>query len=198
MIIKTACALFTFVLCLNWKLYVERDVNEYFPDDIIQRRNVMVPSGSCHVSMDQLSALSTRSLGSTVAVGVYDPQTGAVGLAHICYPDSTKHPRFAQQSPGKFADKGVSQLVAALEEAGSDLENHSCIVTIIGGGKQLGTIQAFNHGEETIDAVREQLKHYGFSTTAEDLVGHRDRRVAVYGDTGDMCVVVNGKQYKLV
>ena len=171
---------------------------EYLPDDVRGGTSLTVQQGELAVSRTAGSCLQTRKLGSGVAIAVYDPMTSAVGLAHVVFPDSRVSQRHASRKPGQFADTAIAALVKNLQDIGTDLESNNCIVTVVGGAHALGSLQPFAMGDVTLTAVREHLKVNGLVPAAEDVAGHRNRAVSVWADTGDMCVSVNGKQYRLL
>ena len=171
---------------------------DYFPDDVAVQQRFTVARGQCIVTADATASIETRSLGAGVAVGVYDPMTGAVALAHLCYPSSDVSKRKAGPMKGHFADTGIAQLIAELKEKGSDLVSHSCIVTVVGGAHVLGPKDSFTIGADLVTAVRSSLAQHGIEVAAEDVEGHINRRLAIYAETGDMCVSALGKHYKLL
>ena len=171
---------------------------DYFPDDLMVQERHLLKRGQCLVMREAGASIETRSLGSGVAIGVYDPMTSAVALAHICYAHSSLNKRKDASMQGQFADTGVAKLVEELKEKGTDLDTHSCIVTLVGGAHALGPKDTFAVGNEVVDAVRSQLEQHGIQVAAEDVDGHVNRRLAVYSETGDMCVSAHGKHYKLL
>lgn len=174
------------------------DMIDYFPDDVAVEQRLTVARGQCIVTADATTSIETKSLGAGVAVGVYDPMTGAVALAHLCYPNSDVNKRKAGQMKGHFADTGITHLIEELKQKGSDLVSHSCIVTVVGGAHALGPKDSFAFGADLVAAVRGALAQHGIEVAAEDVEGHINRRLSIYAETGDMCVSALGKHYKLL
>ncbi|NRA39193.1 MAG: chemotaxis protein CheD [Planctomycetes bacterium] len=171
-------------------------MNDYMPDDLGPSAEKRLRPGEFCASGQPGICLSTRGLGSSVAVGIYDPHTHVVGLAHVMYAQSSD--ARAQKDPGFFADTAVSQLFQEMQELGSKLHHSTCIVSIVGGGGMLGKLRSFAIGGTVVASVKKQLSEFGVVPVAEDVSGFVNRSFSIWSDSGDMCVGVNGQHIKLV
>lgn len=59
------------------------------------------------------TVLVTYSLGSCIAVAIYDPLVRVGGMLHFMLPDSELDPEKAQNNPFMFADTGIPSLFKA-------------------------------------------------------------------------------------
>jgi len=64
------------------------------------------------------SVLKAYGLGSCVAVGLYDPETGLGGLGHMLLPDRPENSPIGSES--KYVDAGIRQIVSDLVHAGAN------------------------------------------------------------------------------
>src|ERR1043165_1098889 len=74
---------------------------------------VGVGLGELHVLRE--GELVAYSLGSCVAICLYDPLVKVAGMAHVVLPAVPE--KGAGTAPGKFADTAVPALLAAMEKA---------------------------------------------------------------------------------
>ena len=135
--------------------------------------------------------LITYALGSCVALLLYEPQSGAVGMAHIALPQpggaDTHRP-----APGYYASDAVPALIRELQRL-SGAPPASFITKIVGGAHVIGGMTGFNIGRRNVLAVRKLLWRYGLAPRAEDTGGDRSRTVRV--DVADPSVVVTNPEH---
>jgi len=102
-------------------------------------------------------AILKTTLGSCVAVILFDKVNKVGGMVHIMFPDSKGD---KVDSPGKFADLGIPLLIKKTIEGGAERKN---IEVFIVGGNYLtenrgdGKV-AFDVGKANLEAVRMVLK----------------------------------------
>ena len=57
--------------------------------------------------------LITYSLGSCIAVIIFDPVASVGGMLHYMLPESSLDPEKAKKNPSMFADTGITRLLRA-------------------------------------------------------------------------------------
>lgn len=142
---------------------------------------------------DRLVALG---LGSCIGVTLYDPVIRVGGLLHLMLPDSTQFDDISK--PAKFADLGITLLVAELKRWGGKLVNFE--VKIAGGAQMFsGQNNKFlNIGERNIAAARQTLLNLGLIITAEEVGGNRGRTIILDTSTGQVLVRSAGSPIKVI
>ena len=122
--------------------------------------------------------ITTIGLGSCVGVVLYDEQKKIAGLVHIMLPKGKKIRE--HESPAKFADTGIEQLIAMLKKEG--VAKSSLKAKIAGGAKMFeftGNEKTGNIGEKNVAAVKEILSSHGIPLIAES-VGENFGRTIVF------------------
>lgn len=140
-------------------------------------RPVSVGLGEVHVSHDPQEQLCVYGLGSCVAVFLYAQAGPLVGLAHVVLPRSPGSGAADGVEPGRYADRAVPLLVAELAHAG--VRQGALRAAIAGGAAVLGFTSAI--GEQNVQAVRDQLQHFGIPIEQENVGGQRGRSVLFDG-----------------
>jgi chemotaxis protein CheD len=72
--------------------------------------NLIVGVGDMKVSNDPESILITYSLGSCIALAIYDPVVKVGGLLHYMLPDSSLDESKARKNPYMFGNTGIPVL----------------------------------------------------------------------------------------
>ena len=155
-------------------------------------KTIKVDVGEMAVSVTPGDILRAPSLGSSVAVVIFDPASGAAGLAHIALPDSSADVKRAAEEPGLFADTGLPLLLDEIKTAGY-VGAGKLKVKIIGGAGLMKGDQLFNLGESVITAVREALYLREIEITSEDVGGSVNRVVMVSVGNGKTIVSSPGR-----
>jgi chemotaxis protein CheD len=130
-----------------------------------------------------LGELVAYSLGSCVAICLYDPLKKVAGMAHVV-PE-----KGAGAAPGKFGDTAVPALLYAMQQAGAAPVRLDCrlaggaAVLAIGGTGRLPPI-----GQRNVQAVKAALERARLRVRAEDTGGTQGRTVRLDAATG--CVTV--------
>ncbi|MCW4046979.1 MAG: chemotaxis protein CheD [Candidatus Bathyarchaeota archaeon] len=136
------------------------------------------------------------SVGSCVALCIYDSANRCGGLAHIMLPNSAIAPQDCL--PGKFADTAVPALAKAVREVSGQ---EACLSAKIAGGANIfsslnGTGPAI--GVKNTEAVKAALNANKIRLAAEDVGGSYGRRVAFNVQTGVVVIrFSNGEIKKL-
>jgi chemotaxis protein CheD len=145
-------------------------------------KTIRVGVGDCRVSSDRGSQLVTYSLGSCIAVVVYDPRVPVGGLLHFMLPDSNLNREKARENPFLFADTGIPLLLDRVREVGG--ERRRLIVRVAGGAQVLDNSKIFNIGEQNYGAVVKALKKLKLRVHDEAVGGSGSRTVRLELKTG--------------
>lgn len=136
------------------------------------------------------------SVGSCVALCIYDSANRCGGLAHIMLPNSSIAPQDCL--PGKFADTAVPALAKAVREISG---GESCLSAKIAGGATIFS-NLNGHGPaigvKNVEAVKAALNANKIWLAAEDVGGSYGRRIAFNVKTGVAVIrFSNGETKKL-
>ena len=158
-------------------------------------KQIVVNIADMKISTKPEEFLVTYSLGSCVALAVYDPYAKVGGLIHIMLPDSTIEKNPLIINPYKFVDLGVPALYKELFKAGGK-RNH-IITKIIGGSNVMDKNKYFNIGERNYTSVRKMLWRNNMIIHKEDVGGSKSRTVRLYTATGKVIVSNSYEEYEL-
>lgn len=143
------------------------------------------------VCSDAHFMLVAGSLGTGLAVGVYDPLVKVGGLLHAMLPDSSLDPARGTAKPGLFLDTGLHTLLKSafqLRASPSRLE-----VYVAGGAHLIGATHPFDFGQQNYEALVLLLKKYDLKITSEDVGGHVNRTLFLVLRTGEVRVRNSGQ-----
>lgn len=126
------------------------------------------------------------TVGSCIALCIYDRRRKMGGMAHIVLPVSERFK--SNGSPYKFADTAVPALRSALISKGSlsiDLE-----AKIAGGANMFPKLSksVLKIGQENISVVQNKIKQLGIRHTAKDVGGEMGRKIRFELSTGRVIV----------
>ena len=141
---------------------------------VTDQRRVSVGIGQIAVSTDPTEVLVAYGLGSCVGVTFYDPGTRSGGMVHFLLQASEGRVSYGKE-PARYADWGVSALLAELTRRGS--YRAYLVIKLSGGAAVLAPAPAeqFKLVARNAEAIKEQLKRLGLRVTAEDLGGTKVR-----------------------
>ena len=131
------------------------------------------------------ATLTSYSLGSCVALALYDSASHIAGLAHVMLP--TANPD-SSAMPAKSAERAVPALLGALEKAGA---RRRLVKAKLIGGASLFNPDDRNGpsiGERNVTALKEQLTARGIRLVAEDTGGGCARTVVLSARDGTIRV----------
>ncbi len=134
--------------------------------------------------------LVTYSLGSCIAVTVYDPTVKVGGLLHYMLPDSQLDLQKARQLPAMFADTGIPLLFKSSYRLGATKTN--MVVKVMGGAQLLDERGLFNIGKRNHEALREIFSKNKVVITAEHVGGNVNRTVSLEMATGRVMLKISG------
>jgi chemotaxis protein CheD len=146
----------------------------------LTRRVVGVADMALSGSPDEL--LVTYSLGSCIAVIIFDPEACVGGMLHFMLPESSLDPEKAAKNPYMFADTGITRLFKSSYQMGAKKEN--IVVKAFGGAQMLDPNGLFNIGKRNYLAMRKIFWKNNVAITAEHVGGEVNRTVRLEMDTG--------------
>ena len=134
------------------------------------------------------------SVGSCVAICLYDSTNRCGGLAHIMLPNSAIAPQ--DSLPCKFADTAVPALAKAVQKNSG---KEACLSAKIAGGANIFSNLNNNGptiGMKNVDAVKAAVSANKIRLVAEDVGGAYGRRVAFNIGTGIATIRVSNGEIK--
>jgi chemotaxis protein CheD len=136
------------------------------------------------------------SVGSCVAICIFDSANRCGGLAHIMLPNSVIAPQYFL--PCKFADTAVPALAKAVREISG---KEPCLSAKIVGGANIFKFENNDGphiGAKNVDAVKVALNANKIRLVAEDVGGSYGRRIAFNIGNGVVTIrLSNGEIKKL-
>jgi chemotaxis protein CheD len=149
-------------------------------------KSKLIEVGMAQVAVAPAPAqLICYSLGSCVALVLYDRRARVGGMAHVMLPESNSSPC---AMPGKYANRAPEALIAAMAKLGA---NPRRITARLVGGASLFNIQDGNEpsmGERNTRALKECLAEARLRLVAEDTGGNVARTVIFCADKGTLRV----------
>lgn len=147
------------------------------------------------VSEDVEDVLVTYSLGSCVALSLYDPTLHLAGLVHCMLPMSTVDSTRAASTPAMFVDSGVSALLQTMFNMGA--QRTRLVAKIAGGASILDERGFFRIGERNLTILRKLLWKNGILISGDDTGGSIARSMYVYVADGRTEIRANGHRFDL-
>ncbi len=158
-------------------------------------RKIIISVSDCKVSKNQVDVLATYSLGSCIAVCLYDTATHIGGMLHYQLSDSKLDPKRAAEKPLMFADTGMKLLVEKLVTIGANKKRFQ--VKIAGGAEMDTGPKGFDIGKRNYLAIRKILWKSGMFIDAEDIGGCSPRNMYLNIENGTVTVRSNGLEKAL-
>jgi len=134
--------------------------------------------------------LITYSLGSCIAVIIYDPKAKVGGMLHYMLPESSLDLEKAKLNPTMFADTGIAMLFRQSYQYGAKKQN--IIVKAVGGAQILDQNGIFNIGKRNYLAMRKIFWRNNVLVAAEHVGGMVNRTVRLEMQTGRVILKVAG------
>lgn len=176
------------------------------PGSLLQKKtkvNLIVGIGDMLASDQANACLSTYSLGSCVAVVIYDPIRRVGGLLHAMLPAAEMNPERARQRPYMFVDLGLPALFHSVYALGGHKERLT--VKVAGGASIFGNDElgsghgsVFSIGQRNITAVRNMLTKNRVKVTASDIGGSDVRTLRLDLENGELTMSVAGKGSRIL
>jgi chemotaxis protein CheD len=142
------------------------------------------------ISNNADDTLITYSLGSCIAVVIYDPVVRVGGILHLMLPEASMDLEKAKRKPAMFADSGIPVLFKQSYQLGASKK--SAIVKIAGGSQIMDENGVFNIGKRNHLAVRKIFWKNNVVIAAEHVGGNVNRTVRLEMATGRLLVKVSG------
>jgi chemotaxis protein CheD len=142
------------------------------------------------VSNDPSEDLITYSLGSCIAVVIYDPTVKVGGMLHYMLPESSMDPEKAKRIPAMFADTGIPTLFKQSYQYGATKKNLT--VKVVGGAQIMDENGIFNIGKRNYLALRKLFWKNNVMVAAEHVGGNVNRTVRLELTTGCVILKVSG------
>ena len=157
-------------------------------------KQIRVGIGEYDISRDEKSVIMTYSLGSCVAVVVYDKMRRTAGMMHIALPDSSINTGKAKQLPGYFVDTGLPLL---LKEMNWISGAKHLWIKLVGGASIMDDNHHFEIGKRNLLAIKKYLWHNRLGISGEEVGGSISRTVCVSVDSGEVLISSKGKKWTL-
>ena len=159
------------------------------------KTRVVVNVSDAKVSNNPADVIMTHSLGSCIAVSLYEPATHIGGMLHYQLPQSKDDSQRAKKNPFMYADTGMKILLEQLTAMGANKKRLQ--IKIAGGAAMETGPKGFDIGKRNHLAIRKILWKNGMFIDAEDIGGSRPRNM--YLDIADGAVTVrsNGLERRL-
>lgn len=142
------------------------------------------------ISNDPRDNLVTYSLGSCIAVVIYDPTVRVGGMLHYMLPECSLDPEKAQRTPAMFADSGIPLLFKQTYQYGAKKSN--MVVKVAGGAQILDENGVFNIGKRNYLALRKLFFKNNVMIAAEHIGGNVNRTVRLDMASGQVILKVSG------
>ncbi|NLW84253.1 MAG: chemotaxis protein CheD [Phycisphaerae bacterium] len=159
------------------------------------KRNIVVQVSDARISRDKDTVLVTYSLGSCIAVTLYDPALAVGGMIHYQLPDSKMDEDRARRDPFMFADSGLHVLINKMLEMGANKKHMT--IHAAGGAAMATGPKGFDIGKRNFLSLRKVLWQYGIMMNSHDVGGGNPRNMYLDIETGTVLVKSNGVEKKL-
>ncbi|MCK4751914.1 MAG: chemotaxis protein CheD [Planctomycetes bacterium] len=147
---------------------------------------MVVGMSDAKFSDDINDVLVTYSLGSCVAVCMYEPAAQIGGLFHYQLPDSKLNPEKAERNPFMFADTGLKIMIDEMISMGAQ---KGLIHTKIVGGATIRTApSSCDIGKRNYLAIRKLLWRHGMFIDIEDIGGNSPRSLYMNMESGTITI----------
>jgi chemotaxis protein CheD len=151
--------------------------------------------------------LTTRSLGSCVAIAVYCNEIMTGALIHIKLAGDDEYNQYVKYFPEiqierrndltAYADTGVPVLIHELQKLGC--KNERLTAKIIGGAKMFPVKgRCLDIGEKNVLAIKKQLKRHGIKLIAEETGGDVGRTIEFNLETGKIKIIASNMNQKII
>ena len=139
------------------------------------------------ISTSTTETLVAFSIGSGIAVSMYDAVTQVGGLLNFVLPDSSKiGSERVNRYPYMFADTGILAFLEALNDI--DAKTETLKVVIAGGAQILDQTADFNIGLKNYRALTSILNHKNLRIHYEDIGGSSKRTLGL--NIGSGCSII--------
>ncbi len=168
--------------CTQWRAtaYITSNTNESSQMSPTAVEEVRVDMAD--MKADKQPVELVTSVGSCIAICLYDSKYKCGGLAHIMLPNSAIAPH--ELLPSKYADTAVPALAKLIRKTSG--RTSALCAKIAGGANMFPNLKnnTLNIGAKNIDAVKIALNKDGIRLLGEDVGGNGGRRINFNLGTG--------------
>ncbi len=143
------------------------------------------------ISSNDNDTLITYSLGSCIAVIIWDPVVKVGGLLHFMLPESKLDAVRAASNPYMFADSGIPAMFKGAYAHGA--KKNRLVVKAVGGSQLLDPSGLFNIGQRNYHVMKRIFQKNKISIAKEDIGGSVNRTVSLDVGTGHTILKVSGR-----
>lgn len=162
---------------------------------IDKNSKIIVGISDLAVSNSVSDTLITYSLGSCIAVVLYDPLVHVAGMIHVMLPDSNIE-KMAKNSiafnPYKYMDTGLPLLIKKCLAMGA--KKTSLSISVFGGAQVFDREDYFNIGKRNYVTLRKILWQEGLLIRNEHVGGRVHRTVRIDIEDGSILLDVNKEE----
>ena len=159
------------------------------------KTKVIVNVSDAKVSNDPSETVITYSLGSCIAVCLYDQPTHVGGMLHYQLPSSKMETERSREKPFMFADTGMKVLINKLISMGA--KKKRMVVKIAGGAAMETGPKGFDIGKRNHLAIRKIMWKHGMFIDSEDVGGFSPRNMYMDIGTGAVMIKSNNVEKEL-
>ncbi len=152
---------------------------------------IVIGIADMKVSNDPDEVLVTYSLGSCIALAVYDPVVKVGGMIHYMLPDSNLDKQKAKERPFMFANTGIPVLFKSCFKLGA--KKNRMIVRVAGGSQLMDQSEFFNIGKRNYAALRKLFWRNNVMIKGEDIGGNVNRTMSLNIKTGTVTLKISGR-----
>ncbi len=161
----------------------------------MSNRRIIVNVSDAKVSNKLVDVLATYSLGSCIAVCLYDPAVNIGGMLHYQLPNSTADAERAKEKPLMFADTGMEILIDKMLSMG--VKKKRMQVKIAGGASMENGPNGFDIGKRNYLAIKKVLWQNSMFIDAEDVGGTSPRNMYMNIANGAVTIRTNSLEKSL-
>ncbi|HSI86746.1 MAG: chemotaxis protein CheD [Candidatus Methylacidiphilales bacterium] len=154
------------------------------------RKRLVVGVADMVATNDVTAEIVTYSLGSCVAVTMYDPIKKVGGMLHAMLPCAADLLQPTRQSPYIFMDVGLPALIRTVRGFGARLQQLE--IKAAGGAHIMNDDSVFSIGARNCEALKKALEKEGLRLTAERLGGRISRSMRLDIAEGKVSILTPG------
>jgi len=149
------------------------------------------------VSRALQDTIVTPSIGSGLAVVIYDPQVAAGGILHFLFPDSAAMDREnAENYPCAYADTGLSLFLKQAYASG--MQKSNLRIVLVGGAQTVKPPNFLNFGKRNLEAATKILSEQDLAVAGTEVGGHATRTVRLKIRDGAIQLEIRGQGVKVL
>jgi chemotaxis protein CheD len=154
----------------------------------MEQPEVMVRMGELAIAGRDGDPLVSIGLGSCIGLAVLDRERAVAGLAHVMLPSAPEQGDGG--TPGRYADRAVPALLAALAERGARRSRLEAV--LVGGARMFSAGGSMDIGARNEAAIRDALGREGVPVRASATSGAVGRTIRVHPCDGLVTVKAAG------